>query len=51
MTADQIVENLVSFLAMLPEAERVDYIYKILEAYCQHCGSADGFKCVCMKDE
>lgn len=51
MTADELVESLVSLLGELPETERVDHIYKILEAYCRFCGSNEGYRCVCMKDE
>jgi hypothetical protein len=33
------------------EGYRIEFLDAIHAAYCHHCGSANGFKCVCMKDE
>lgn len=31
--------------------DRLSLFAKIEEGYCRTCGGADGFRCVCMRDE
>jgi hypothetical protein len=47
MTPEEVVEHLRPML----EEQRKEFIGQLLDTYCQHCGSTDGKRCVCMKDE
>ena len=40
-----------SKMAAMSVDERLEFYSKLFALYCQHCGSAEGYGCVCMRDD
>ena len=46
-----LAEELSKALQQINGEDRVDILYMLLENYCQHCGSNEGYLCECMNDD
>lgn len=51
LSTEELIELFTARMEAMSDEERVSALYHFLEQYCQHCGSSDGYRCVCMKDE